>query len=157
VNIRSRKTVQSCRLSAVAIQKLEHDLLRKPSEAEVAKELGMPLADFQHQELGHLFENSIEGFIHSAEEGGEEVNELDLLQVHDPENEPDYIVMWRERCEVLVQRIDRLKDREQEIVRMLLDDKTLADIAKKLGVTESRVCQLRQTILEKLRRQLRDF
>lgn len=52
------------------------------------------------------------------------------------------------------ERIDRLPEREQFVVRLRCEDMTLREIGASLGVTESRVCQILASAIESLRADL---
>ena len=52
----------------------------------------------------------------------------------------------------LWQAIDQLGERDRLVVRLYyLEDRTLAEIGRMLGVTESRVCQLHARLIAQLR------
>ncbi|HEX6722933.1 MAG TPA: RNA polymerase sigma factor FliA [Burkholderiaceae bacterium] len=137
-----------------AVRRLEQQLGRAPAESEIAREMGISLADYQEllgkvrgTQLFYLEDLSGEDgddFLdrHVADEGA---NPLDMLEDH------------RMR-EALVDAIGKLPEREQHVMSMYYErDMNLKEIAAVLGVTESRVCQLHSQSIARLRSKLRQW
>jgi RNA polymerase sigma factor for flagellar operon FliA len=134
---------------------LEGRLHRAPTPAEMAGELGLDLEVYWRwrdeldplarpdvgaagTETGHL---SLAGAGHEA---GTESEEL-----------PDQRLLREERLTGLQAAIGRLPERERRVLALCyFEELTMREVGVALGVTESRVCQLRQQALGRLRKAL---
>ncbi|MFP5324428.1 MAG: RNA polymerase sigma factor FliA [Gammaproteobacteria bacterium] len=138
-----------------AVHKLQQKLHRAPMESEIAAELGMSLADYQHllakvrgTQLVYL--EDISG--HGDDDDG-------FLDCHMGASEPDPSSLLQDQRMrmALVEAIKNLPEREQQIMSMYYEhDMNLKEIAAVLGVTESRICQLHSQSIARLRAKLRD-
>lgn len=138
-----------------AVHKLQQKLHRAPMESEIAAELGMSLADYQHllakvrgTQLVYL--EDISG--HGDDDDG-------FLDRHMGASEPDPSSLLQDQRMrmALVEAIKNLPEREQQIMSMYYEhDMNLKEIAAVLGVTESRICQLHSQSIARLRAKLRD-
>ena len=82
--------------------------------------------------------------------GGADRSVLDTLAGAEPD--PAGAVQEHETRRQLWQAIDQLGERDRLVVRLYyLEDRTLAEIGRILGVTESRVCQLHARLIARLR------
>ena len=139
-----------------AVHKLEQRLGRAPSESEIAREMGLSLADYQAvltkvrgTQLVHLED------IGGARDGDGDDDYLDR-HVADEGSDPLAMLGDRRMREALVEAIKRLPEREQYVMSMYYEhDMNLKEIAAVLGVTESRVCQLHSQCIARLRSKLR--
>lgn len=146
---RNQRSIES------AIHKVEQRLGRAPTEAEIAAEMGVPLADYQRLvgdargvQLVHLDD-------YSDDEGGE--GYLDR-HVEAPDADPSAILGDTRFRSALVAAIDRLPERERMVMGMYYEhDMNLKEIGLVLGVTESRVSQLHSQAVARLRTQLRSW
>lgn len=131
-----------------AIQKLEHENGRQPSETELAAALEMPLADYQrllqdargHQliYLEDLAPGDDENYV-DRNLAGAEPDPLDALEDADVRK-------------ALVQAIANLPEREKMMMALYYEeDLNLREIGEVLGVTESRICQLHSQAIARLR------
>lgn len=132
-------------------QQLASQLGRAPQTAETAEALGM-----NPQELSklrsQLYRSVVLALEHEVDgENGEELNLLDVLP--DRSNlEPDEELEGRELYAYLQDAIALLPERHRlVVVGYFLEERTSVDLARFLGVTESRVSQLRSDALEMLR------
>lgn len=50
----------------------------------------------------------------------------------------------------IFQTVNALSDREKQIIEMRINEMNLRDIGRVLGVSESRVCQIQKSIVEKI-------
>ncbi len=138
-----------------AVHKLQQKLHRAPMESEIAAELGMSLADYQHllakvrgTQLVYL--EDISG--HGDDDDG-------FLDRHMGASEPDPSSLLQDQRMrmALVEAIKNLPEREQQIMSMYYEhDMNLKEIAAVLGVTESRICQLHSQSIARLRAKLRE-
>lgn len=131
-----------------ALQQLEQQNGRGPSESELAANLGMPLADYQkllQEARGHQLVY-LEDF---ATEAGE-----DFLERHlgSSEDDPSVLLEDKDLRRNLVQAIGALPEREQLLMALYYEEElNLREIGEIMGVTESRVCQLHSQAISRIR------
>jgi RNA polymerase sigma factor for flagellar operon FliA len=151
----SRGTRKQQRSIESAVQKLEQKLGRAPIESEIAREMGISLAEYQDllgrvrgTQLVYLEDmTGVEGDNEYLDRhvGDEAANPLAQLQDH------------RMR-EALIEAIKGLPEREQHVMSMYYEhDMNLKEIAAVIKVTESRVCQLHSQSIARLRVKLRSY
>ena len=117
---------------------------RKPSHAEVASVLGIAEQDVvaNDDDVARAQVLSLHG------PGGMHEGETLLSSIPGPE----YVVEHREKLDYLVDAIFELPDRLRTVVQdYFLVERPMADIAEELGVTESRVSQMRAEALSLLK------
>jgi RNA polymerase sigma factor FliA len=136
-----------------AVHRLEQRLGRTPQESEIAKELGVTLA--QYQDLL----NKVRGtqLIYLEDIGGDD-GDHDYLDRHVADEGGDPLAQLNDHRmrAALVEAIKNLPEREQYVMSMYYEqDMNLKEIAAVLGVTESRVCQLHSQSIARLRAKLR--
>lgn len=130
-----------------AIQKLEHEQGRQPSESELAASLDMSLSDYQRllldargHQLVYLEDLSME--------------EEDYLDRHPAGASLDPLAILEESSMrgALVTAIADLPEREKLMMALYYEqDLNLREIGEVMGVTESRVCQLHSQAVARLR------
>jgi RNA polymerase sigma factor for flagellar operon FliA len=135
-----------------AYAKLEASLLRTPSDAEVASELGMT-----EEELDQIFSQvsfvglvPLDDMLSSRGERGESISLIETI----PDASPGPVATFEveEMKEILSKAINRLGDREKIVLTLYYyEGLTLAEIGEVLGVTESRVCQIHTKAVLQLR------
>jgi RNA polymerase sigma factor for flagellar operon FliA len=138
----TRAVRRQARKEQVAVDTLSARLGRQPSTAEVAEVLAVPAED-----VVRLREDVARA----------EVGSLELL-ISGPATEPDVAdspadaLLDLELRDVLAAAIDALPERLQHVVReYFFAERQMADIARDLGVTESRVSQMRAEAVTLLR------
>jgi RNA polymerase sigma factor for flagellar operon FliA len=124
--------------------KLEHQLHRAPTDAEVAAELEMSVEDFQDA-LTRISNSSVVALDELwtlSDASGDQVSLLDTIQ--DPDAvDPAAALDVTETKDRLAEAIARLPEREKLVVALYYyENLTLREIGEVLGVTESRVSQL---------------
>lgn len=132
-------------------QQLASQLGRTPSTTETAEALGMNPKELSKLR-SQLYRSVVLALEHEVDgENGEELNLLDVLP--DRANlEPEEQLEGRELYSYLQDAIALLPERHRlVIVGYFLEERTSVDLARFLGVTESRVSQLRSDALEMLR------
>ena len=137
-----------------AVRRLEQKLGRAPAESEIAREMGIPLAEYQEL-LGKVRGTQL---IYLEDMAGDD-GDADFLDRHvvDENENPLAMLQDRRMREALVAAIKLLPEREQFVMSMYYEqDMNLKEIAAVLGVTESRVCQLHSQSIARLRARLRD-
>lgn len=146
---------RSIRAKARAIEraytKLEADLLRTPTDAEVAAELGIT-----EEELQNIFTQvSMVGIaaldeVLAGGERGDATTLGDTLPTKDIG--PSAAFENEEMKQLLAGAINRLSDREKIVLTLYYyEGLTLNEIGDVLGVTESRVCQIHTKAMLMLR------
>ncbi len=151
----SRGTRKQQRDIESAVHRLEQRLGRAPHESEIAKEMGMELADYQEM-LGKVRGTQL---IYLEDMSGED-GDNDFLDRHvtDEGNDPLSLLQDHRMRHALVEAIKNLPEREQYVMSMYYEqDMNLKEIAAVLGVTESRVCQLHSQSIARLRVKLREW
>ncbi|RZS58379.1 RNA polymerase sigma factor FliA [Sphaerotilus mobilis] len=136
-----------------AVHRLEQRLGRTPQESEIAKELGVTLAEYQD------LLNKVRGtqLIYLEDIGGDD-GDNDYLDRHVADEGGDPLAQLNDHRmrQALVDAIKNLPEREQYVMSMYYEqDMNLKEIAAVLGVTESRVCQLHSQSIARLRAKLR--
>jgi RNA polymerase sigma factor for flagellar operon FliA len=126
---------------------------REPQEAEIAAEMGVPVAQYRKtlEQLRTLDIGAIRSLDAPSEDGTPRI-ELCV----DP-SEGVFAQLERKELRVhLARAIEQLPERERQILALYFEEElTLAEIGKVIGVTESRVSQLRTLALSRLRTLLR--
>lgn len=138
-----------------AVSRLQQKLQRVPKESEIAAELGMELADYQHL-LAKVRGTQL---VYLEDISGNSDDEDGFLDRHmgDSEADPSAKLQDHRMRTALVAAINVLPEREQQIMSMYYEhDMNLKEIAAVLGVTESRICQLHSQSIARLRSKLRE-
>ena len=138
-----------------SIQTLTGRLGRAPSEAEIAQEMAIGLAEYQNL-LGDLRGLEI-GTLHSErmEDSGEE--ELAYLP-NRPEDDPLFRCLHGEMRQRMADAVGALPERERLVMTLYYyEELTMKEIGLILGVVESRVSQLHAAAVLHLRARLSDL
>jgi RNA polymerase sigma factor for flagellar operon FliA len=132
-------------------QRLATELGRLPSMGEVAEELGMTRADVDRLQA-RLFRSVVLALEHAVNDGSDE--DLTLVDVVRDQHavEPLEELETRELHAYLRDAVELLPERHRlVVVGYFLESRTSQELARFLGVTESRVSQLRSEALLMLR------
>lgn len=132
-------------------QQLASELGRLPSLSEMASELGMSMAELTKLQ-DRLFRSVVLALDHEARDDGDE--ELTLFDVLADQSsvEPLEELENRELHAYLRDAVGLLPERQRfVIVGYFLEGKTSEELARFLGVTESRISQLRSEALRSLK------
>ena len=125
-----------------AFTKLEHELLRNPTDAEVAQEMGTT-EDELHDVYGQSRSSAwwpSRRRCRWAPSSGESVTLGDTIP--DPGLGPVGVFEVQETKQILAAAINRLPEREKVVLTLYYyEGLTLGQIGDVLGITESRVCQ----------------
>lgn len=140
-----------------AISRLEQRLRRTPSESEIAKEMGVSLAQYQTllQETRGYQLLYLDDFADGEDGAGEA-----FLDRNCPDKAADPFAMIEDRAfkESLVEAIGELPEREKLLMGLYYEQElNFREIAGVLGVTESRVCQLHSQAVARLRAKLKEW
>jgi len=140
----SRSVRARARKTTAARQELTGALGRTPSDTEVAGLLGVGLAELAsvEEDVQKAALLSLQGFPTGAAEE----------MVPEQSEGPEDLLIKRERLGYLHQAIQALPERLRLVVtESFLQEQPLSDVAARLGVTESRISQLRTEALRLLR------
>ena len=136
--------------------KLEHELQRAPTEAELAKKLGMDEDDLQSSllEIANSSVYALDELWAISDSSGDSVSLLDTIP-DDSASDPQEALDSSEVKDRLADAIGSLPEREQLVVALYYyENLTLREIGEVLGVTESRVSQLHTKAVMRLKTQL---
>ncbi|WP_294155086.1 FliA/WhiG family RNA polymerase sigma factor [uncultured Clostridium sp.] len=133
-----------------AIEELQSELLREPTNNEISKYLGISLSEVGEIEnyINYISMVSLENVIFSDDE------DINLMGVIEDKNSPspDSYLEDKERIEILTEAIELLKEKDRMILNLYYyEGLTLKEIGKVLEVSESRVCQLHSRAIRNLR------
>jgi RNA polymerase sigma factor for flagellar operon FliA len=146
---RAERAVNAARQSFAT----EHS--RLPSKAELADHMGISTEQLTNtlDELALVEVGSLNQTVHADE--GTEIERIDTLASEDSESDPLAAAERSESVERLREAFDTLPVREQQVAVLLyVENWTLRDIGARLGVSESRVCQIHSDLRRRLRAQL---
>jgi RNA polymerase sigma factor for flagellar operon FliA len=140
----SRSVRTRARKTHTARQELTSALGRTPTDAEVAEVLGIGLAELAavEDDVQKAALLSLQGFPTGAAEE----------MVAESSEGPEDLLIRREKLGYLHQAVQALPERLRLVVTAsFLQEQPLSDVAAQLGVTESRISQLRTEALRLLR------
>ena len=152
-----RSTKQKAREIERAFAFLESNLGRPPSDEEVAQYMGVSLERFQQMCLqSSVVTLSLDSILDSDEDGGTISRLSTLADRNSPD--PQSLAERREVLNALMEAVQRLPERERQVLALYyVEELTLKEIAKVIGVSESRVCQLHSQAVLRLRGHMRSF
>jgi RNA polymerase sigma factor for flagellar operon FliA len=136
-----------------ACQALERELGRAPTFFEMSKQLGMNFDEYTSMIEGAsataIISLSDEWTDHDENHGN---RKIDLLQDENPSGSPLHEMQLRDIRDVIAKH---LSDKERVIVTLYYyEGLSMKEIAKVLGLTESRICQIHGKVVERLKEQL---
>ncbi|MDX9710342.1 MAG: FliA/WhiG family RNA polymerase sigma factor [Trichloromonas sp.] len=138
---------------ADAFTTLEHRLGRSPEEEEVARELGLGLADY-HQLLGEVNHLGLVSLQETLDDAGQGRSLQDTLVDKDAESALDRLEA-KELTREIAACLKTLSEKETQVIALYYyEELTQKEIAEVLGVTEGRVSQLHSQALAKLKGKL---
>jgi RNA polymerase sigma factor for flagellar operon FliA len=127
-----------------AYVKLEAELLRTPTDAELATELGITEGDLHDvfNQISFIGLVPLDGMLSGAS-GDRDVATTVGETIPDSRESPVAAFEVAEMKRTLATTMNRLSDREKVVLTLYYyEGLTLAEIGEVLGVTESRVCQI---------------
>ncbi|OLT47844.1 RNA polymerase subunit sigma-70 [Saccharomonospora sp. CUA-673] len=137
------------------LERLGASLGRTPTDAEVAAELGISLAELREL-YGQLRLTSVVALEALVAEGKESESVVESLPDEDAVD-PAAVLVDRDNRKQLADAISQLSERDRVVVSLYyFESLTLAEIGKVLGVTESRVSQLHTRAVLRLRAKLQE-
>jgi len=136
--------------------KLEHRLHRTPTDEEMARELQMPVEEFQEilVKISNSTVVALDELWAVSDSSGDAVSLLDTL--HDPDApDPQQMLAASELKDRLADAIAALPEREKLVIALYYyENLTLREIGEVLGVTESRISQLHTKAVLRLKSRL---
>ena len=147
------KVSRSIKDLGIKIKELQREKMNKqgkePKIQEIAKELKVDLEDVILAMESTNSVESIEGTKHINNKDGKSISLLDTLSTENNEEESITNKL------AIGQLIKDLKDREKEIILLrYYKEKTQAQVAKILGISQVQVSRLERKILENMRRKM---
>lgn len=149
-----RSLRQNMRKIEVAMSTLQQQLGHAPTESEVARQLQLPLAEYQKM-LG-------EGGGHQLiyyEDFHDKENSEHFLDRHcsDSSSDPLKNLLDDDFRAAVIAAIEKLPEREKLLMGLYYEQElNLKEIGAVMGVSESRVCQLHSQAVARLRSTLKD-
>jgi RNA polymerase sigma factor for flagellar operon FliA len=141
-----------------AQSKLEHELQRAPTEAELAAKLGLTEEELQSSllEIANSSVYALDELWTISDSSGDQVSLLDTIS--DPRaDDPQDSLASSEIKDSLTEAVASLPEREQLVVALYYyENLTLREIGEVLGVTESRVSQLHTKAVMRLKSALQE-
>ncbi|HOF90131.1 MAG TPA: FliA/WhiG family RNA polymerase sigma factor [Armatimonadota bacterium] len=134
------------------IARLEGELGRAPSDAEIAAAMGLTMAAFDElaQEVGGQTIVSLDETVEQF--GGDAGMAIGELIPDQQTTSPEEHTTHEDLRRALAEAIEQLPENERLVISLYYHDGlTLKEIGKVLGVTESRVCQLHAKAILRLR------
>jgi RNA polymerase sigma factor for flagellar operon FliA len=139
-----------------AIAALEKELMRAPTDAEIAQKLGLSsdeLEDSLH-EISRSSVAALDELWSPAGSGGDQIALIDTIE-DESGPDPEMTLEQSEVKEALAEAISILPEREKLVVTLYYyEELTLREIGEVLGVTESRVSQLHTKAILRLKAHL---
>jgi RNA polymerase sigma factor FliA len=137
-----------------AVDRLRHELQREPEDAEVANNMNLTPAEYRRA-LDRV--RSLElGAFRQLDAKGDDGTPLGDVCLVDPRLTPDVHLERAEMSALVTRALGDLPDRERQVVILYFHEElTMAEIGRVIGVSESRVSQLRSLALSRLRVKLR--
>ena len=149
----SRSNRRKIRELESAYQRLEQKLGREVEDKEIAQELGIEL-----EQVYRTKQMSSISFISLEELGVSSKDEKEKLMNFLTNNEDDALNLTKlkELKEALAEAIKQLSEKERLVISLYyLDELTMKETGKALGITESRVSQIHSQAIVHLRSKLR--
>ncbi len=141
----SRSVRSKARQRAAAEEQLAAALGRHPTQAELAQHLGVSLGELS------AAEDDVHRSVVLSLQGFSEAGTLEGMLPHQDPG-PEEVLVERERHAYLVNAVSALPDRLRVVVEgYFLQERPMAEIAAELGVTESRISQMRAEALALLK------
>ncbi|HET8956570.1 MAG TPA: RNA polymerase sigma factor WhiG [Solirubrobacterales bacterium] len=136
--------------------KLEHELQRAPTEAELAAKLNLTEEELQSAllEIANSSVYALDELWTVSDSSGDQVSLLDTI-ADESAADPQEALASTEVKDLLTEAIGGLPEREQLVVALYYyENLTLREIGEVLGVTESRVSQLHTKAVMRLKSSL---
>jgi RNA polymerase sigma factor for flagellar operon FliA len=142
----SRRARRRIAAADEAKRRLELRLDRTPTDPEIAQDIGLTVAQVRHAwQSAHHWRGTVSLDAPTCENDG-------LSDLADAAVGPELVVEDAEQRSELIDLVNQLPERLRFVVAMVdVEERTLAQTGEMLGVSESRVCQLRREAVHLLR------
>jgi RNA polymerase sigma factor for flagellar operon FliA len=137
-----------------ATERLQKELLREPTDIELAKELKMTLEEVGEIEnyINYISVVSLEDLIFSEDDDMPLIGTIE----DDKSPSPEKLLEEKEEIEYLAKALDNLNEKDRTVLSLYYyEGLTLKEIGKVLEVSESRVCQLHSRAIVHLRKEMK--
>jgi RNA polymerase sigma factor for flagellar operon FliA len=137
-----------------ALESLQKQLLREPTDFEIAKELKITIQEIGEIEnyINYISVVSLEDLIFSEDD------DMPLIGTIEDEKSPspEKVLEEKEEVEYLTKALDNLNEKDKTVLSLYYYERlTLKEIGKVLEVSESRVCQLHSRAIVHLRKEMK--
>lgn len=139
-----------------ASKKLKATLGREPSDTELADEMGMTDSDLfgLTTEIHGAYILSLDARLSNDPEMGE--TSLSEITSDTTGHPPDEAVLRKEMEEQLVNAMEKLSESERQVITLYYyDELTLKEIGEVLGLSESRICQIHRSVINKMKHHMK--
>ena len=144
-----RRVRQTARDVSKAFNELANELMREPTDTELAKYMGITTEELNH----HYSEMSTGNFL-SVEELSVYLSNDDY-EDHKIDNDPKALFERKELKEALIKAIKTLNEKERLVISLFYyEDLKLKEIAEVLEVSDARVSQIHSRAVMKLKQTL---
>ncbi len=151
-----RSARKNQRLIETAINQLEQQIGRQPSEQQIANALCVSLAQYQ-QMLANAKGYQLL-YYEDFQSNNQEYQDFFEYYTHEQQSNPLDIIQDHRFREALVRAIKQLPEREKLVMALYYEQElNLKEIGQVLEVTESRVCQLHSQAIARIRGKLKDW
>lgn len=137
-----------------SVENLQKELLREPTDAEIAKAFGGTLSEIMEVEnyINYMSITSLENMIFSEDD------DMPIMSTIEDKNSPspEKSIEDKEKIEYLAKALDILNEKDKTVLTLYYyEELTLKEIGSILSVSESRVCQLHSRAIVHLRQALK--
>ena len=139
-----------------AVEKLQNELFREPTNEEISKELGISFAEIAEVEnyINYISVVSLDDIIFSDDD------DMNVMGIIEDKNSPSPEKTFEKQEEVnnLATAIGELKEKDRIVLNLYYYERlTLREIGQVLEVSESRVCQLHSRAIRNLREKMKNL
>lgn len=151
---RPRRIKKTAKEVAAAYDELSNSLLREPTSRELSEHLNIS-EDELHKHYSEISRSNVLSFEALLENAAQsDFRNFD----EEDENVPEQSLFKQELEKELAKAIDSLNERERLVVSLYYyENLKLAEIAKVLEVSESRVCQIHAKAIEKMKKAMESY
>lgn len=137
-----------------SVEMLQKELLREPTDAEIAKAFGGTISEIMEVEnyINYMAVTSLEDLIFAEDD------EMPVISTIEDKNSPspEKSLEDKEKIEYLSKALDILNEKDKMVLSLYYyEELTLKEIGSVLSVSESRVCQLHSRAIVHLREALK--